>query len=172
MPVFSQSSDFLLLRKHHKIIKTITAGSQLAFATESGRFSGRIEGIKNDSVFLLQYDVRQIPTNLGIYVLDTVSVNKLVIRYRDIIMIGEENHSFNWQATGGSLFGGGILLTTVGLGTWIFTKPGTQYHASTTLIVGSAALAAIGYAILRSNSNITIRSKYHLEYISISRLNK
>ena len=163
---FSQGSDFIVLKKNQRTIKTIYAGSMISFATASGSFSGRIEAINRDSIFFLQYDVRQVATNLGVYVLDTVSIYKLGFRYTDIAYIGEKHNGFNWATTGGSLFGGGILLTTVGLGTWLFTKSGTQYYASPNLIIGAAALGALGYLILKSNNSFRIGSKYHFDYIS------
>ena len=107
-----------------------------------------------------------MPTNLGVYVLDTVSVYKLRFNYRDIAYVGRKQSGFDWAATGGSLFGGGILLTTVGLGTWLFTKPGTQYYASTALVIGSAVLGGIGYLLLKSRHSYILGNKYHLEYVS------
>ncbi|MEO6330761.1 MAG: hypothetical protein ABIO55_17635 [Ginsengibacter sp.] len=114
----------------------------------------------------MEYDVRQMPTNLGVYMLDTIATYHSEIYYRDILKIGNEKKGFDLAASGGSLFGGGILLTTIGLGTWIFTKSGDRYHASPKLVIGSAVLAAAGYILLKTNSNnFIIGKKYQLKYI-------
>ena len=141
----AQPSDFIVLKKNHRTVKSFFAGSRYRFKTVNGYYAGQITSINNDSLFINQYDIRQMPTNLGVYILDTVLLTRLVFNYKDIIKIENLKKGFNWAASGGSLFGGGILLTTVGLGTWIFTKPGTRYHASPTLVAGSAVLAGVGY---------------------------
>lgn len=164
----SQPSDFIVLKKHHQTVKSFFAGSNISFATTDGYYLGQITSIKKDSLFINQYDVRQRQTNLGVYVLDTVATYRLVFNYKDILKIGREKRKgFNWSASGESLFYGGILITAVGLGTWIFTKPGTEYHASPLIVISGAALAGIGYVLLRSNNTSSIGKKYHLEYIKV-----
>jgi len=162
---FAQT-DFIVLKKNDHTIKTLFAGSQVSFTTSLRNYSGRIDAVKKDSVYLLEYDVRQIPTNLGVYILDTVATYHTGIYYKDILKIHNERKGFNFAASGASLLGGGILLTTIGLGTWIFTKEGDQYHASPKLVIGSAVLAAAGYTLLKINgNNYPIGKKYHLQYI-------
>ena len=165
----AQGSDFILLKKNDRTIKTIYSGINLSFGNASGFFSGKITAIKRDSLFFVQYDIRQLPTNLGIFIPDTVATYKLGFNYHDIDFIGHKTAGFNLAASGGSLFGGGIVLTTFGLGTWIFTKPGTQYYASPTLVIGGAVLGGIGYLLLKSNNSYKLGKKYHLEYVGISK---
>ena len=166
---FSQSSDFIILKKNDHTVKSFFAGSPIAFRTDGGNYAGQINAIKKDSVYLLEFDIRQGPTNLGVFVLDTVSTYHLQFGVKEIIAIGDQNpKNFNWSASGGSLFGGGILLTAVGLGTWIFTKPGTQYHASPYLVAAGALSAGIGYLLLRSGSgNYKLGKKYSLQYVKV-----
>ena len=165
----SQPSDFIILKKDQHTIKSFFAGTNISFRTSDGDYAGEITAVKKDSLFINQYDIRQVPTNLGVYVIDTVATYRLAVNYRDIIKIENlKRKGFDWTASGGSLFGGGILITAVGLGTWIFTKPGTQYHASPVLVASGAALAGIGYLLLRSHSNkYSIGKKYKLEYIKV-----
>ena len=166
---FSQGSDFIVIKKNNKTVKTFFAGSHIEFETNSGYYGGQISGIRKDTLYLLQFDIRQIPTKLGVYVWDTVAIYRLQFNYKDILAVGgQKQKGFNLGASGGSLFGGGLLLTTVGLGTWLFTKPGTQYYASPYLVGGAAILAGAGYVLLRSNSgNYTIGKNYSIEYISV-----
>src|SRR5665647_2921177 len=111
-----------------------------------------VTSIERDSVFLIRYDIRQVPTNLGVYMLDTVGRYPFAINYHDITGFEKYNNKFDWKASGGALFGGGILLTTVGLGTWLFAKPNTRYYARPSLVIGSAALSGIGYLLLKSHN--------------------
>lgn len=165
-PASAQTSDFLVLKKNGRAVKSLFAGSLTEFTTESGGYAGRIESVAHDSITLLQYDVRQMPTHLGVYILDTVAIYRSTFNYRDIIFMGRRsNKGFNWSGSGGSLMGGGILLTTIGLGTWIFTKPGTKYHAPTGLIIGAAGLGGLGYVIMKGGSGYKLGGKYTLEYV-------
>ncbi len=165
------AQDFIVLKKDNQVVKHYYNGSNISFSTPSGSYTGKITSIKNDSVFIAQYDIRQIPTNLGVYMLDTVATYHFSFNYKDIIALdAKDKKGFDWKSSGGALFGGGILLTTVGLGTWLFTKPGTQYYASPYLIAGSAVLGGIGYLILKSGSKgMVINKKYHLEYIQVKK---
>lgn len=164
----SQPSDFIVLKKYHKTVKSFFAGSNISFATADGYYDGRITSIRKDSLFINQYDIRRRQTNLGVYVLDTIATYRFVFNYKDIIKMGSKiRNGFNWRGTGESLFYGGVLITGVGLGTWVITKPGTEYHASPLVVISGAALAGIGYLLLSSNNSISIGKKYQLEYIRV-----
>ncbi len=161
-------SDLLILKKKNRTEKTFFPGSEINFSTSTGTYNAYITSIERDSVFLIQYDIRQVPTNLGVYVLDTVGRYRFGINYRDITGFGKTNNKFDWTASGGALFGGGVLLTTVGLGTWIFAKPNTRYYARPFLVIGAAALAAVGYVMLKSHGKgKPIGKKYKLQYIKV-----
>jgi hypothetical protein len=161
-------SDLLILKKNQRTHKTFFPGSEMVFSTAMGSFDAFVTSIQRDSIFLIQYDIRQVPTNLGVYVLDTVARYRFGINYHDITGFGKEHKNFDWHASGAALFGGGVLLTTVGLGTWIFSKPNTRYYARPSLVIGSAALAGVGYLLLRSNSKgIKLGKKYSLTYIKV-----
>jgi hypothetical protein len=165
----SQPSDFLVLKKNGKSIKSFFTGSNISFETDKGFYAGQINAIQKDSLFLTQYDIQQVLTRLGVTVLDTIAAYRLVFNHKEIINIStQKRKGFNLSATGGSLFGGGILITAFGLGTWIFTKPGTEYHASPALVISAAALGGIGYLLLKSNGSVySIGKKYQLEYIKV-----
>lgn len=165
----SQPSDFIVIKKDQRTVKSFFAGSNISFETAGGYYSGQITSIKKDSLYINQFDVRQRATNWGVYVLDTVATYRFVFHYRAIITIGKQKQTgFNWSGSGESLYYGGILITAVGLGTWLFTKTGTVSHASPVLIISGAALAGIGYLLKRQkNAGYTIGKKYQLQYISV-----
>lgn len=164
----SAQSDLLILKKNQRTFETFFPGSEISFSTGNRYYEAYVTSIQNDSVFLVQYDVRQVLTSLGVYVLDTVAQYHFGINYHDIKSFGKNRKNFDWSSSGAALFGGGILLATAGLVTWVVTKPNTQYHASTQLVIGAAAVAIIGY-LLMSNGKKTMKlgRKYTLHYIKV-----
>ena len=164
---FAQQGDFIVLKKNQRTIKTLFSGSPVSFTTATGTYTGRINKIERDSLFVVQYDIRKVFTNLGVYIIDTIASIQSAFYYKDVISINKQTSGFNWAASGESLLGGGVLLTTIGLGTWIFTKPGTQYHAPPQLVIGSAVLAGVGYLLITQNRQlIKFEKKYTLKYIN------
>lgn len=165
----AQPSDLMVLKKHSRAVRTFFPGSPITFYTQSRYYDGYVTSISNDSVFLVQYDIKQIPTTLGVYILDTLAAYRSAINYKEITGFGKErNRGFDWAGSGGALLGGGTLLAIVGLGTWIFTKPNTQYYASPYLVGGAAFLAGVGYLLAKSGSKgIELGKKYSLDYIPV-----
>jgi hypothetical protein len=164
---YGQSSDLLVLKKKSKTIKTFFPGSEIIFRTEKGISKGFLDIVDKDSLFLLQYDIRRLPTLAGLYYFDTVATYRFKVNYHDIrSFVMNNDKKFNWSGSGGALFGGGTLLTTVGLSTWLFTKRNSQYYASPYLVGSAALLAAIGYLMVTSgNKELVIGEKYSLQYI-------
>jgi hypothetical protein len=164
-----QSSDLLILKKGNKTLQTFFPGNEITFNTSSGHYDCFLTSINRDSLFLVQYDIRQIPTNLGVYMMDTVSRYRFAINYKEIKSFGKDrNKKFDWAGSGGALLGGGTLLAVVGLGTWIFTKPNTQYYASPYLVGGAALIAGVGYLLAKAGEKqLVLGKKYSLEYIRV-----
>ena len=165
----AQPSDLLILKKNNRTLQTFFPANEIHFSTYSGYYTGIIKSIGRDSLFLIYYDIRQMPTNLGVYVLDTVATYPFAVNYHQIVSLGKmKKNKFDWSASGGALLGGGLLLTAVGLGTWLFTKPNSRYYASPYLVGGAAILGSIGYLLLKSgNKGMILGKKYSLEYIKV-----
>ncbi|MEP6948965.1 MAG: hypothetical protein ABI863_06815 [Ginsengibacter sp.] len=165
----AQPSDLLILKKNNRTLQTFFPGNEMAFRTSARYYDGFVRYINHDSLFLIQYDIRQIPTSLGVYMVDTVATYPFAVNYKEIIGFGQmKKNKFDWSGSGGALLGGGALLTTVGMGTWLFTKPNTRYYASPYLVGGSAILAGIGYLLIKSgNKGMMLGKKYSLEYITV-----
>ena len=165
----AQTSDLLILKKNDRTIRSFFPGNEIQFNTSIHYYDGVIKYITHDTLFLVQYDIRQVPTTIGIFMLDTVGTYPFSVNYKDIIAFGKKgDKNFDWSGSGGALLGGGTLITLIGLGTWIFTKPNTQYHASPYLVGGSAILAGIGYLLAKtSGKKMVIGKKYALEYIPV-----
>jgi hypothetical protein len=141
----------------------------MMFNTSAKNYDAVVRYINHDTIFLVQYDIRQVPTSLGIYMLDTLGTYPFSVNYKDIISLGKDrNKNFDLGSSGGVLLGGGGLITLVGLGTWIFTKPNTQYHASPYLVGGAAILAGVGYLMAKASvKKMMLGKKYTLQYIPV-----
>lgn len=164
----SAQSDLLILKKNYHTVETFFPGSEMAFSTTNRFYKAYVSSIQNDSVFLVQYDVRQIPTTLGVYILDTVATYRFAVNYHDIKSFGKNRTGFDLNSSGAALLGGGILLTTAGLVTWIVTKPSNVYHASPQFVIGAALLAGVGYLLMKTgNKNMKLGKKYSLDYIKV-----
>ena len=163
---FAQPSDVILLKKNNKTIARYYPGINIAITTNSGAYiDGNITKIKNDSIFLQQFIIRQVPTQLGIYVLDTLGSYRYNYNYRQIVAIGKTSKGFSWSGSAASLIGGGTLLTLAG---------GVVYLAdrekfSPALMIASVSLAGLGYLMAKTGGKgMMIGKKYSLVYLSIS----
>lgn len=161
-------SDFLILKKNGKTLKSFYPGTEMNFYTGNHYHVGSVESIQRDSIFLIYYDVKTVMTTLGVYMLDTVATYPFSVAYRDITSFQKERKNFDWSSSGAALLGGGALLSAAGLISWIITKPNTEYHASPQLVIGAAAIAVAGYFLMKTgNKNMKLGKKYTLLYIAI-----
>lgn len=164
----AQAGDFIVLKKNGRTVRSIFKGSTISFQARNGNYSGVVETIQHDSIFLIQYDVRQMPTRLGVYVLDTVAVYRSAVNFHEVNYIDKDRYGFSWRSAGATLFGTGSLLTVLGAGSWLVTKKDSRYYARPGFVAGTAILAGIGYALLKLNTNdYKIGRKYSLDYIRI-----
>src|SRR5690606_6320344 len=160
-------SDLLVLKKNGKTIQSFYPVSEIFFATDGRAYHAYVTSIERDTVFLVQYDIRQFPTNLVVFILDTISVYWYGIDDREIRSFLKEKSNFV-SGSGGALLGGGALLTTAGLATWIFAKPKTRYYAPPSLVITAAALGVLGYFMSKADGSETrLGKKYTLHYIHL-----
>ncbi len=162
---FAQSSDFILVKNKDRTIATWFTGTEIKFTDKSGAYiEGKITAIKNDSLFIKEYVIRQIPTQLGVYILDT-TYYYYQNHYNQVKAIGKSGRHFDWAASGGVLMGGGILLT-VASGV-VFLTDNKKF--SPELLIAAAGLTGVGYLLSRqSGKGMVIGKKYSLVYIKAS----
>lgn len=163
---FAQQTDFILLKKKNKTIARYYAGMQIDFTTTTGAYvNAHIQGIKNDSLFLKEFVVKIFPTQLGVYVLDTVATYYYKYHYNQIGAIGKSNKGFNLSASAASLMGGGALLTVASGIVYIADRE----KFSPALLITSASLAAVGFLMAKAGGKgMVIGKKYHLVYLGLS----
>jgi hypothetical protein len=166
---FSQSSDFIQLKKNNKTITTFYSGTNIAFTSESGSYiNALINGIKNDTLYLQQFIVRYLPTNFGTYIIDTVGSYRYKYHYNQIIAIGrKEKTNFNVRGSGAALLGGGAVLTLAsGI---IYVADRKKFSAP--LLLASVGLGTIGYFMAKGSKHsgaYSIGRKYKLVYMNMS----
>lgn len=163
----SAQSDLLVLKKNGRTIETFFPGSQIYFSTIDRDYNAYVTSIQRDSIFLVQYDIRKQYTNLGVYVLDTVGQYRYGVGYKQVTGFLKERSNFV-SGSGGALMGGGVVLATAGLATWVLAKPDTRYYARPELVIVAAALAGVGYLMTRvGGKTMHLGRKYSLHYIKV-----
>ena len=162
---FAQSSDFILFKNKERTMATWFPGTEIKFTDKNGAYiDGKITAIKNDSLFIKEYIIRQIPTQLGVYILDT-SYYYYQNHYNQVKSIGKSGRHFDWAASGGVLMGGGILLT-VASGV-VFLADNNKF--SPQLLIAAVGLTGVGYLLSKqSGKGMVIGKKYSLAYIKTS----
>jgi hypothetical protein len=159
---FAQPSDFILFKQKDRTIKTFFAGGQISFTSTTGAYiEANITSIKNDTLYLKEYIIRQVPTQLGVYMLDT-TYYYAQYHYKQILSIGQSGRHFDWGSSGAALMGGGLLLT-VASGV-VFLADNKKF--SPELLGAAVGLAGLGYLMTRtSGKGMVIGKKYSLVYI-------
>lgn len=163
---FAQPSDFIILKKKEKTIRSYYAGTQIEFVTTDGAYrNALINRIANDTIYLQEFLVRTVQTSLGFTITDTAGSFRYAYHYRQIGAIGKKQSGFNLKGSGAALFGGGIVLTAAS---------GVVYLAdrkkfSPGLMIASAGLAGIGYLLMRSGDKGMVIGKrnYRIEYMNM-----
>jgi hypothetical protein len=166
---FSQSADFIQLKKNNKLITTYYSGMNMAFTAESGAYiDALINGIKNDTLYLQQFIIRYLPTTIGTYIIDTVGSYHYKYHYKQVVAIGQkEKTNFNVKGSGAALFGGGLLLTLASGVVYVADRE----KFSAPLLLASAGLGTLGYFMAKGKKHggaMLIGKKYKLVYMNMS----
>src|SRR5687767_4924589 len=84
----AQVSDFITVKKKSRSVKSFFPGSRMAIQTVYGNsFKGVVEEVKNDSIFIRQYDIRSVPNDWGVYSVDTIGSLVAPTHYKDIRVV-------------------------------------------------------------------------------------
>lgn len=165
----AQQADFILLKKKTKTVLTYYSGMNIQLTVESGAyFDALINGIKDDTLYLQQFIIRYLPTNIGTYIIDTVGSYRYKYHYQQIVAIGKaERSNFNLRGSGAALFGGGALIA---LGSGVVYLADRERFSST-LMLSAIGLGTLGYFMLKGKKNgnaMLIGKKYQLVYMNMS----
>ena len=166
---FSQSADFIQLKKNNKLVSTFYIGMNISLTAESGaNINALINGINNDTLYLQEFIIRYLPTTFGTYIVDTVGSYRYKYHYKQIVAIGKkEKTNFNTKGSGAALFGGGLLLTLASGVIYIADKE----KFSAPLLLTSVGLGTLGYFMAKGKkggNGMVIGKKYKLVYMNMS----
>lgn len=165
--VNAQSSDFLLLKKNKKTIKSYYSGVNIELITKSGVYkNGTINKIQHDSIFLQEFLINRSMTSMGFYVIDTLGSFHYSYHYKDILsIIKKSNANFDWSASGATLLGGSILLTAASGIVYLTDRD----KFSPQLLIGGMGLGVIGFFMskIKPKSIVIGKRNYKLEYIKM-----
>lgn len=160
----AQSLDYLSVRKKNgRVLKNIYAGGSILMQTKDGSYlQGPVEAIRNDSLYVMLYDVRVYATIWGSRVRDTVSRTLIGVNHKDIARIHlSKRSSFAQRATGPLLMlgGGGYFAVNVLNGAF-FNQPITDKRNLKTLGIAAGAFG-LGYLIQKLFSTDGFSKKKH-----------
>jgi hypothetical protein len=176
----AQPSDYIVLKKkNNRTLKTYFPGTFISAITYSGfTLSGIIKQIKNDSVFIEQQEVRQIPTQFGVPALDTI-VHTIRLHFTEIraFFYTSSKPSSGWGMKR-SLAGGLLprIMALGGSGFIILELVNTTYRGESlsdgnklTILAIAAGIAATGFLWqLLQNKTVDAGQKYKVVYVSMS----
>jgi hypothetical protein len=166
---FSQSADFVQLKKNKKLIAIFYSGMNISITAESGaNINALINGIKEDTLYLQEFIIRYLPTNFGTYIIDTTGSYRYKYHYNQIAAIGKkEKTNFNTKGSGAALLGGGAVLALAsGV---IYVADREKFSAS--LLLASVGLGILGYFMAKGKkggNGMVIGKKYKLVYVNMS----
>lgn len=169
----AQQADFIMLKKHNKTVTTFYSGMHISFTSESGAYldDAYINGIKNDTLYVQQFIIQYLPTNIGTFIIDTVGSYHYKYDYNQITVIGQKQRTnFNVKGSGAALLGGGALIALAS---------GVVYLAdrekfSAPLLLASVGLGTLGYFMAKGKkgNGLVIGKKYKLQYMNMSNQKK
>ena len=174
LPVFTvaQVSDFITVKKrNNRTVRSYFPGAPIVCQTAYGHYlDGYVEAVRNDSVFIKQYDVRAIPNMWGVSKIDTVASYVTGIHYKEIrMMIYERRRSFGFLRSGTIFIIGGLGYAGLNLinGQYLGEPNGNKENLKK---LGIAAGVAGGGFLLKYLNNRSQRNhkKYRVEYIRMN----
>jgi hypothetical protein len=172
-PGFSQASDFISIRKkNNRTVKTYFPGVRIKFQTTYFReVEGLIVQIKNDSVFVKEWDIRVVPTSLGVTVIDTAGSFITGVHYKEIkVVYWDKRKKVHELVTNGTLLmigGTGYAALNVINGAYL-KQPITSTKNVQSLAI-ALGTAGTGFLLNRlSNKESKFERKYRVHYIRMN----
>ncbi len=163
--IFSQASDFITVKKrNNKTVKSFFPGVPISLQTYDKRqASGMITAIRNDSIFVQEYDIRQMINYMGIPFLDTVGQYLSGFNYKEIEKVDVSDKIKNPEATIGNILiigGAGYAALNLINGAYLH-EPVTDSKNLTSLGIAAGAVAT-GFLLKYIGKH---KNKYHIEYV-------
>ncbi len=166
---FSQASDFVKVKKrNNRTVKTFFPGSFISCQTVYKNFiNGVVQDIKNDSLFIKEYDIRAVPTQWGVARVDTLGSYVIGVHYKDLLIIDvQKRESFGFIKNGTLLMVGGIGYATLNVINGKYLKEPITGPDNLKSLGISLGVAGVGYLLNRVNKFRSENGrKYRIEYV-------
>jgi hypothetical protein len=165
---FSQSSDFVVLKKRGITIKRYYQGNAINFYTVDGYLiEGFIKQFKNDSIFIRLGRTGIVGAEYGTK-LDTLFFGDYKVHVKDVKLI--PNKKISAASIGNTIFKMGLLAACVVAGNNINVEQKWKNVIQYTSLVGINILVAQATLFKRKKvPGYQMGRKYKLEYISLSK---
>ena len=170
--VFSQASDFITVKKkNNRTMKSYFPGAPITCQTVYGNyFNGIVEAVRNDSVFIRQFEVVSIPTPWGVNKIDTAGSYVTGMHYKEIrLMVFEQRRSFGFFRTGTIFIIGGLGYAGLNLinGQYLNESITGNENMKKLGLAGGVAGAGFVMRFLNKRSQRD-EKKYRVEYIRMT----
>lgn len=165
---FSQASDFIVVKKrNNQTLRSYFPGSTISCQTVYGNYiGGVVYDVRNDSIFVKEYDIRTVPNMVGLAKVDTVGSYIIGIHYIDLELFELQNHeSFGFIKNGTIFIIGGLGYAALNLINGKYLKEsitGPKNRKSLGIALG---VAGAGFLMNRLHKYKNKRKKFKVEYV-------
>jgi hypothetical protein len=165
----AQTSDMLIFKNNGKTIKTFMKGSSISFITTDGNwYSGRLEEIRNDSLFFREIIIRQVPTQWGTPRLDTTTSLLHRMHFTDIAGMPRGKETFSFIRNGSLLMIGSAGYVALNLINAAYLRYAPFDNDNRDNLVAAAGIFGAGYLMHKLRKPLLIvGKKYTLHYVSL-----
>ena len=163
---FSQASDFISVRKKNGItVKSIFPGSIVSLRTVyANDINGVVEAVKNDSLFVKEYDVRSVPNQWGTFTVDTLGSTVIGFNYCDIeTVVYKERRSFSFIKNGTILMVGGVGYVLLNVINGAYLKQSIVGKENRKSLVIALGVAGTGFLMNRLHAK-SVNKRYTIIY--------
>ncbi len=169
----AQGSDIISVQKKNgKIIRNFGTGSPIALLTRNGeQISGVIKDIRDDSLFVYVYDVRQFVDISGLPFIDTLQTYTEKLYYGDVKRIQIYRHrGYARGLLSTFLKVGGVGYLVLNVVNGLYQHQDFDDPRFVTTLSLSAAAAASGWAISKFyKANQYSRKRHRIVYVELRR---
>jgi hypothetical protein len=163
---FSQASDFIRVKKrNNRTMKAYFPGSLISCQTVYGNYlSGMVTAVKNDSVFIKEYDIRSNPNMWGVSSVDTMGSYLVGVPYQDIKVVDlNKKESFGFVKNGSLLIIGGLGYAALNVINGKYLKESITGRENRKSLGIALGVAGVGYLMNRVHK--LSRKRYIIEYV-------
>ncbi|MEJ7769070.1 MAG: hypothetical protein WKF89_14730 [Chitinophagaceae bacterium] len=166
---FSQPSDFISVKKrNNRTLRSYFTGSAISCQTVYGNYlGGMVYAIRNDSVFIKEYDVRSGPNMWGVAKTDTLGTYVVGVHYKDIEVVDiKKRQSFGYIRNGTLLIVGGLGYAVLNIinGKYLNESiTGPENRKSLGIALGVAGTGFLMNRLYKYNNSK--KRRYRIEYI-------